>query len=101
MAFFWFGSAVLYGVAANQTGALGTILGWPIFMSLIVLVATAWGVATGEWKHAGARPLRILSPAELRSWSLRSSCCHSRISYCNGLSTTEEAIRSVRTLFAI
>jgi L-rhamnose-H+ transport protein len=61
MAFFWFGSTVLYGIAANQLGTLGTILGWPIFMSLIVLVATAWGVATGEWKHAGPRPVRMLA----------------------------------------
>ena len=61
MAFFWFGSTVMYGVAANQLGALGTILGWPIFMSLIVLVATGWGVATGEWKHAGPRPLKMLA----------------------------------------
>jgi L-rhamnose-H+ transport protein len=61
MAFFWFGSTVMYGVAANQLGALGTILGWPIFMSLIVLVATAWGVATGEWRHAGPGPVRLLA----------------------------------------
>jgi L-rhamnose-H+ transport protein len=61
MAFFWFASTVMYGVAANQLGSLGTILGWPIFMSLIVLVATGWGVATGEWKHAGPRPMRMLA----------------------------------------
>jgi L-rhamnose-H+ transport protein len=61
MAFFWFGSTVMYGIAANQLGSLGTILGWPIFMSLIVLVATGWGIATGEWKHAGPRPLRMLA----------------------------------------
>ena len=61
MAFFWFASTVMYGVAANQLGRLGTILGWPIFMSLIVLVATAWGVATGEWKHAGRMPVWILA----------------------------------------
>jgi L-rhamnose-H+ transport protein len=61
MAFFWFGSTVMYGIAANQLGSLGTILGWPIFMSLIVLVATAWGVATGEWKHAGPQPIRLLA----------------------------------------
>jgi L-rhamnose-H+ transport protein len=61
MAFFWFGSTVMYGVAANQLGTLGTILGWPIFMSLIVLVATAWGIATGEWKHSGPRPMKMLA----------------------------------------
>ncbi|HMK30061.1 MAG TPA: L-rhamnose/proton symporter RhaT [Terriglobales bacterium] len=61
MALFWFGSTVIYGVAANNMGDLGTIIGWPIFMSLIVMAATFWGVVTGEWKQAGPRPLRILA----------------------------------------
>jgi L-rhamnose-H+ transport protein len=61
MAFFWFGSTVMYGIAAERLGSLGTILGWPIFMSLIVLVATSWGIATGEWKQAGPRPVRLLT----------------------------------------
>jgi len=61
MAFFWFGSTVMYGVGATKLGALGPVLGWPLFMSLIVITATVWGVATGEWKNAGKQPLRIMS----------------------------------------
>lgn len=61
MAFFWFGSTVMYGVAATKLGELGTILGWPLFMSLIVITATLWGVMTGEWKNSGKQPLRIMS----------------------------------------
>ncbi len=60
MAFFWFASTVLYGVGATLLGPLGAVLGWPFFMSLIVITATGWGVATGEWKQAGRKPLRIL-----------------------------------------
>ena len=60
MAFFWFGSTVMYGVGATKLGELGPVLGWPLFMSLIVITATVWGVATGEWKPAGKQPLRIL-----------------------------------------
>ena len=60
MAFFWFGSTVMYGVAATKLGALGPVLGWPLFMSLILITATAWGISTGEWKHAGKQPLRIM-----------------------------------------
>ncbi len=61
MAAFWFGSTVIYGVAAGQLGALGTVLGWPLFMSLIVITASVWGVVTGEWKGAGKQPLQIMA----------------------------------------
>lgn len=61
MAFFWFGSTVMYGVGATELGSLGPILGWPVFMSLIIITATFWGVFAGEWKQAGKRPLQIMS----------------------------------------
>lgn len=60
MAFFWFGSTVLYGVGATKLGELGPVLGWPVFMSMIVITATAWGVGTGEWKGPGKQPLRLM-----------------------------------------
>ncbi len=59
MAILWFGSTLLYGAAASQLGVLGPILGWPIFMSLIVIIASLLGVLTGEWKDAGRKPLAI------------------------------------------
>ncbi|HYL15488.1 MAG TPA: L-rhamnose/proton symporter RhaT [Terriglobales bacterium] len=60
MAFFWFGSTVMYGVGATKLGELGPVLGWPLFMSLIVITATFWGIATGEWKGSGKQPLRLM-----------------------------------------
>lgn len=59
MALLWFGSTLLYGAAASHLGVLGPILGWPLFMSLIVITASLLGVLTGEWKHAGRNPLLI------------------------------------------
>lgn len=59
MAVFWFGSTLLYGLAASQLGAWGPILGWPFFMSLIVITATMLGISTGEWKSCGPLPIRI------------------------------------------
>ncbi|HEY4000763.1 MAG TPA: L-rhamnose/proton symporter RhaT [Candidatus Xenobia bacterium] len=56
MACFWFGSSLLYGASIVQVGA---VLGWPLFMSLIVILSSLLGVATGEWKAAGPKPLRI------------------------------------------
>lgn len=59
MAIFWFGSTLLYGLAAGQLGSWGPILGWPLFMSLIVITATSLGMFTGEWKDCGPVPIRI------------------------------------------
>ena len=59
MAVFWFGSTLLYGVAAGQLGTWGPVLGWPLFMSLIVITATILGMFTGEWKNSGPLPIRI------------------------------------------
>ncbi|MGA2949290.1 MAG: L-rhamnose/proton symporter RhaT [Candidatus Sulfotelmatobacter sp.] len=59
MAVFWFGSTSLYGVAAGKLGAWGTVLGWPLFSSVIVITASVLGIVTGEWKNTGKRPLRF------------------------------------------
>jgi L-rhamnose-H+ transport protein len=59
MACLWFGSTLLYGVAAWHLGSWGPILGWPFFMSLIVITATTLGIFTGEWKNSGTLPIRI------------------------------------------
>lgn len=60
MALFWFASTILYGASTTTLGQLGTVLAWPLFMSLIVITATIWGAITGEWKNAGKQPLLIM-----------------------------------------
>jgi L-rhamnose-H+ transport protein len=59
MAVCWYGSTLLYGFSTVMLGAWGPILGWPLFMSLIVITASLLGMLTGEWKDSGATPLRI------------------------------------------
>ena len=59
MAVFWLGSTLLYGVAATTLGSWGPVLGWPLFMSLIVITASLLGMVTGEWKDSGRLPVRI------------------------------------------
>ena len=59
MGFFWFVSTVLYGLATVELGAWGPILGWPVYMSLIVITASLLGMLTSEWKNSGRWPLRI------------------------------------------
>jgi L-rhamnose-H+ transport protein len=60
MAFFWFVSTQLYGMASERLGTLGPVLGWPSFMSLIVITANVWSLTTGEWKNTGKHPLRFM-----------------------------------------
>jgi L-rhamnose-H+ transport protein len=65
MAVLWFGSSVFYGIATAFLGDLGPVVGWPLFMSLIVIVASVLGVWTGEWRNAGSRALRVQGLAVL------------------------------------
>lgn len=59
MAVLWFGSSLLYGIASGLLGELGPVIGWPVFMSLIVITASAVGVLTGEWRGASRRALQV------------------------------------------
>ncbi|SDE91338.1 L-rhamnose/proton symporter RhaT [Terriglobus roseus] len=58
MAVLWFGSTILYGVASTMLGGLGAVLGWPAFMSIVVIMASFLGWFAGEWAGSGSRPLR-------------------------------------------
>jgi L-rhamnose-H+ transport protein len=51
----WMGSSAIYGVAAARIGDMGPVLGWPLFMSVIIITSSIWGVLTGEWKGAGRK----------------------------------------------
>jgi L-rhamnose-H+ transport protein len=59
MAILWFGSTTLYGIASGRLGSLGAVFGWPIFMSIVVVVASVVGWIAGEWQDSGTRPLRL------------------------------------------
>jgi L-rhamnose-H+ transport protein len=48
----WFSSIVGYGAAASGMADLGPVLGWPLFMSAIILTSNVWGLALGEWRGA-------------------------------------------------
>ena len=53
----WFGGTLTYGVGAGVMGALGGIIGWPIFMTVDIIAALFWGALSGEWKGASRRAL--------------------------------------------
>jgi L-rhamnose-H+ transport protein len=58
MGLLWLGSIVLYGNGVTKIGALGLVVGWPVFMSGAVIASAAWGSLFGEWKNSG-RPARV------------------------------------------
>ena len=48
----WFSGIAIYGMGVAALGPLGAIIGWPVFMVMIIMAANVWGVLTGEWKGA-------------------------------------------------
>jgi L-rhamnose-H+ transport protein len=60
MAALWMGSLAAYGFAATSMADLGPILGWPLFMSAIIIASSVWGFATGEWRGCGRKPVTVM-----------------------------------------
>jgi L-rhamnose-H+ transport protein len=56
----WIIGTVLYGVAATRLGRFGAAIGWPVYMSAIILTGIAWGWLLGEWKTAPRLSIRLL-----------------------------------------
>jgi L-rhamnose-H+ transport protein len=61
MGVFWFGSIICYSFATIRLGNLGPIIGWPLFMSAVVIASSIAGVLAGEWSKAGRAPFRIMT----------------------------------------
>ncbi len=53
-----FASFLVYGFEASALGALGPVVGWPLFMSMALITSNTLGRLTGEWRGAPARALR-------------------------------------------
>lgn len=61
MGVLWLFGFYFYGSGAAWLGNYGPIVGWPVFMTVMVLVANFWGLVTGEWKQAPPRARRLLT----------------------------------------
>jgi L-rhamnose-H+ transport protein len=55
MGLIWFSGIAVYGMGAAALGSLGGILGWPLFIVMIIMAANFWGIVTGEWKGVSRR----------------------------------------------
>jgi L-rhamnose-H+ transport protein len=66
MALVWVISIFLYGASATSLGPIGTSVGWPVFIGLIVIASNVWGVSLGEWKQRPVGDLyRMISGSAL------------------------------------
>ncbi|MGH9430360.1 MAG: L-rhamnose/proton symporter RhaT [Terriglobia bacterium] len=63
MAVIWFAGLIAYGRGAAGMGELGAVIGWPLFMAVLILASTVTGFLTAEWKGAGAGPKRWMYTA--------------------------------------
>lgn len=61
MGVFWYGSLILYSKASQIIGKLGPLVGWPLFMVLIILVSNYWGWRHQEWAGASRKSKQIVS----------------------------------------
>jgi L-rhamnose-H+ transport protein len=55
MGILWFGGISIYGMGASTMGPLGGVLGWPVFMSMVIVTANIHGVLSGEWAGTSAK----------------------------------------------
>ncbi len=52
MAIMWIGSFYLYGISSVKMGSWGAVVGWPVFISLSIVIGNLWGIWRGEWQNA-------------------------------------------------
>lgn len=53
----WMAGVSVYGSGAAALGDLGAVIGWPLFMSTVIITGNVWGFLTGEWKQASRAAL--------------------------------------------
>jgi len=60
MGAFWYSSLIFYSKASQLIGTLGPIVGWPIFMVLIILTSSFWGWQHKEWEGSGVKARKVM-----------------------------------------
>jgi hypothetical protein len=48
-------STIGYGFGAVKMGSLGPAIGWPVYVSSLLIGNAGWGWWTGEWSEASKR----------------------------------------------
>ena len=61
MAVLWIASFYLYGISSSKLGNWGNIVGWPMFISVSIIVGNLWGLWRGEWKYSSRQSRQLLN----------------------------------------
>ncbi len=56
----WISGTVLYGSSVRALGTYGAVIGWPIYMSVMMIAGAFWGWVTKEWEHVRGLPVALL-----------------------------------------
>ncbi len=56
----WIGSFYLYGSSAGMLGKFGSIVGWPLFISISIITGNIAGIWNGEWRNATVTAKQML-----------------------------------------
>lgn len=49
------GAFLVYGIAVIRMGSIGPVLGFPVYMAMIIVTANLWGLWRGEWRGSDRR----------------------------------------------
>jgi len=62
MGFLWCAGLYIYGFGvAKIGGSSGVVIGWVLFMTIIIIVGNLWGVWRGEWKDSPKEARALLN----------------------------------------
>ncbi len=61
MSLMWIGSFYFYGIGCSFLGNFGLIIGWPLLITLSIVVGNLWGLFRGEWKGATKKSRKTLN----------------------------------------
>jgi L-rhamnose-H+ transport protein len=57
----WIGSFYLYGIGSTMVGDYGLIIGWPLLITVSIVVGNLWGLYRGEWNGATKKSKNLLN----------------------------------------
>lgn len=61
MSLIWIGSFYFYGIGCSMLGNYGLIIGWPLLITLSIVIGNLWGIYRGEWKGATSQSRGLLN----------------------------------------
>lgn len=64
----WYAALILYGYSTYLLGEMGNTVGWILFNALALIISTAWGLKTGEWKNTKKTTLFIGCAILIIAW---------------------------------